>query len=260
MGDFVEEYVQFRNARKEWLRGMMARPRPAVRGGAPGVILLHGFTADRMESHWIFVKCARTLAQAGIASLRFDFYGSGESDGEFREVTLQGEVSDALAAVSFFRGKVPINPKRVGLLGLSLGGAIAATIAGRVKAEALVLWAALAHPAHLHVLAERSTRPIAGADGLREFGAHEISPRFLEGLEKVDPLQSISHFTKPVLIIHPENDAYLPLSHPEDFLRAAGSAIKEKIIIPNADHTFTSVAWERQVIELTVEWLAQHLS
>jgi len=213
-----------------------------------------------MESHWIFVKCARALAQAGIASLRFDFYGSGESDGEFREVTLQGEVSDAVSAVSFFRHAEAIDPERVGLLGLSLGGAIAATIASRVKAEALVLWAALAHPAHLHVLAERSTRPIAGTDGLRAFGAHEISPRFLDGLETVDPLQSISRFTKPVLIIHPEKDGYLPLSHPEDFLRAAGATIKRKIIIPGADHTFTSVAWERQVIDLSAKWLAQHLS
>jgi len=260
LGDFVEEYVQFRNTSKKWLRGMMARPRRAVRSGSPGVVFLHGFTADRMESHWIFVKCARALAKSGIASLRFDFYGSGESDGEFRDVTLQGEVSDALAAVSFFRRAKAVDPKRVGLLGLSLGGAIAATIAGRVKADALVLWAALARPSHLHVLAERSTQPIPGAHGLRAFGAHEISPRFLEGLEKVDPLQSIAHFTKPVLIVHPENDAYLPLSHPEDFLRAAGAVIKEKIIIPGADHTFTSVAWERQVIELTVAWLAQHLS
>jgi uncharacterized protein len=79
-------------------------------------------------------------------------------------------------------------------------------------------------------------------------------------LEKVDPLRSIAHFTKPVLIIHPEKDSYLPLSHPEDFLRAAGAAIKEKVIIPGADHTFTSVAWERQVIELTVRWLVQHLA
>ena len=239
---------------------MIARPRQARRGGVPGVVFFHGFTADRMESHWIFVKCARALARAGIASLRFDFYGSGESDGEFREVTLQGEVSDALAAVSFFRRAKAIDPRRVGLLGLSLGGAIAASIARRVEAEALVLWAALAHPAHLHVLAERNTRPIAGPHGLREFGAHAVSPRFLEGLEKVDPLHSIAPFTKPVLIIHPENDAYLPPSHPEDFLHAAGAAIKEKIIIPGADHTFTSVAWERQVIELTVKWLTQHLA
>src|SRR5215831_11612603 len=94
--------------------------RPAVttqsrRCGMPGVVFFHGFTGDRMESHWIFVKCARALARHGIASLRFDFYGSGESDGEFSEVTLPGEVSDAETAVSFFRGQRGIAPDALGL-------------------------------------------------------------------------------------------------------------------------------------------------
>ena len=71
---------------------MIHRPeRARARRGGPGVVLFHGFTGDRMESHWLFVKCSRALARAGIASLRFDFYGSGESEGEFSEVTLQGE-------------------------------------------------------------------------------------------------------------------------------------------------------------------------
>jgi len=90
-----------------------------------------------MESHWIFVKCARALARAGIASLRFDFYGSGESDGEFREVTLQGEIADARAAMDFFRRQKGIDPKRLGLLGLSLGGAIAASPTSTVGSEGL---------------------------------------------------------------------------------------------------------------------------
>src|SRR2546426_5960176 len=65
---------------------MIHRPeRARARRGGPGVVLFHGFTGDRMESHWLFVKCSRALALAGIASLRFDFYGSGESEGEFSE-------------------------------------------------------------------------------------------------------------------------------------------------------------------------------
>lgn len=265
MGEFIEEHVQFRNTAKKWLRGMIARPRrtagrkASARAGAPGVIFFHGFTGDRMESHWIFVKCSRALARAGIASLRFDFCGSGESDGEFREVTLRGEVSDALAAVKFFRRQRGIDPERVGLLGLSLGGAIAASIASRAKARALVLWAALAHPPHLRVLAERSTRPITDPDGPREYGAHEISPSFLDDMEKLEPLKSIAHFKLPVLIIHPEKDEHLPLSHAEDYFQAAGTDIKHKIIIPDADHTFTSVAWEREVIERTVAWFERCL-
>jgi uncharacterized protein len=256
----MESLVEFPNHAGKLLRGMIHRPAPAAgRRGAPGVIFFHGFTGDRMESHWLFVKCSRALAQADIASLRFDFYGSGESEGEFREVTLKGEISDARAAIEFFCRQKGIDATRLGLLGLSLGGAIAAMVAPRARARSIVLWAALAHPAHLRALAESASTPIAGTDGSREFGSQHVSPRFLDNVDKIDPLKSIARFKKPTLIIHPEKDGYLPLSHPEDFFQAACSPTKEKVIIPGADHTFTSLAWEREVIDRTVEWFRKYL-
>ncbi len=256
----MESSVEFQNRSGKWLRGMIHRPsRLAGRRGAPGVIFFHGFTGDRMESHWLFVKCARALAQAGIASLRFDFYGSGESEGQFQEVTLQGEISDARAAIDYFRRQKGIDPGRLGLIGLSMGGAIAAAVAQGTQAKSLVLWAALAHPKHLRQLAERATKPIPGSGGLREYGAHVVSPAFLKNIEKIDPLKSIARFKQPTLIIHPEKDEHLPLSHPRDYFLAAGSETKEEVIIPGADHTFTALAWEREVIERTVEWLRKYL-
>lgn len=255
----METQVEFRNRPGKRLRGMIHLPRRARRRqGVPGVVFFHGFTGDRMESHWIFVKCARRLELGGIASLRFDFYGSGESEGEFRQATLQGEIADAKAAVAFFRKQKGIDPERMGLCGLSLGGAIAATLAKRSRARALVLWAALAHPGELRRLAERTTRPLPG--GGREYGGHEVSPRFLKNAGEVRPLEALGRFRGPTLIIHPEKDEYLPLHHPRDLFCASGAEIKEKIIIPGADHTFTSLAWEREVIAQTAGWFSRHLN
>lgn len=253
----MEFQIEFANRAGRRLRGVIHKPQTATRRRVPGVVFFHGFTGDRMESHWIFVKCARALAQAGIAALRFDFYGSGESDGEFREVTLQSEIADAKAAVEFFRKQKGIDPARLGLCGLSLGGAIAATVAKWSQARALVLWSALAHPKELRRLAERATRPLPS--GGREYGGHEVSMRFLEDAEKVNPVEALRGFRSPTLIIHPEKDEHLPLHHPQDFFHASGAAIKEKIIIPGADHTFTSIAWEREVISQTTGWFARHL-
>lgn len=258
----LEVSVQFRNRKRKWLRGVVHLPPttgPRTRRRVPGVVFFHGFTGDRMESHWLFVKCSRALARAGIASLWFDFYGSGESEGEFRDATLQGEISDARAAVEFFRRQKAIDAKRLGLLGLSLGGAIAASVATPSRARALVLWAALARPSQLRALAETTTKLIPGADGAREYSAHEVSSRFLAKVDKIHPLESIARFKQPTLIIHPEKDELLPLSHPEDYFRAAGAAVKEKVVIPGADHTFTSIAWERAVIARTVDWFRDHL-
>jgi uncharacterized protein len=237
----------------------VSQGRRRARRRVPGVVFFHGFTGDRMESHWIFVKCARALAKAGIASLRFDFYGSGESEGEYREASLRGEIADARAAVNFFRCQ-GIDADRLGLLGLSLGGVIAAILAPDCHARALVLWSAPAHPSQLRTLAKTSTVSIPGRGDLREYAAHEVSPRFLGDLDKIQPLESIARFQAPTLIIHPEKDEYFSLADPEDYIRAAGAAIKEKVIVQGADHTFSSILWEREVISRTMRWFRKYLA
>jgi uncharacterized protein len=223
----------------------------------PGVAFFHGFTGDRLGSHWIFVKCARAMERAGMASLRVDFYGSGESDGEFREATLQGEISDARAAVEFFRRQRGVDGNRLGICGLSMGGAVAASVARPLRARALVLWSALAHPGELRRPVETKTPLLP--KGSHDCGGHEVSSSFLKNVEKVRPLESIRHFRAPTLIIHPEKDEHLPLHHAEDYYRSAGAALKEKVIIPGSDHAYSALAWEGEVIARTVEWFATHL-
>ncbi len=255
----IERYVEFPTRTGKTLRGMMHLPAPPLKQPAPAVVLFHGFTGHRMESHWLFVKCSRALAKAGIASLRFDFYGSGESDGEFREVTLSGEIADGRTAVAFLRGQAEIEPERVGLLGLSLGGAVAATLAPSVHAKVLVLWSAVAHPARLRQLIEKSAKKIPGKPGAMEVDAREFNPRLAEDVLKVEPIRHIARYKGPTLIIHPEKDETIPVSHARDFFRASTAEAKELVIIAGADHVYTSVPWEQEVIVRSVEWVARHL-
>lgn len=253
-----ESLVEFPNARGKLLRGMIHQP-ASVRGPRPAVIFLHGFTGDRMESHWIFIKCARALARQGIASLRFDFYGSGESDGTFYEATLQSEIADARAAVRLMQQQKGFDAARLGICGLSLGGCVAACIAPAAKARALVLWSAVAHPAILQNLSEKFGKASPNHPGAFEYDAREISERFLRDAAKVNPLQGVRRFRRPTLIIHPGKDKSVPRSHAQDFLQASKAEVKKKVIVPGADHTYTSIAWESEAIGRTVEWFKNHL-
>jgi uncharacterized protein len=254
----MEFLVEFPNPRRKLLRGMLHRP-AGSRGRSPAVIFFHGFTGDRMESHWIFIKCARALAQEGIASLRFDFYGSGESEGTFYEATLQSEIADARAAVRFMQRQKGIDSARLGLCGLSLGGCVAACVSRAANARALVLWSAVANPGILQKLSKRLGKQAPDHPGDFEYDARLISTRFLRDAAKINPLSAIRRFTKPTRVIHPGKDETVPRSHAEDLLEASGARIKQKVIIPGADHTFTSIAWESAVIALTVEWFKRHL-
>ena len=255
----IERSLEFPNPAGKTLRGMLHLPAAALGQPAPGVVLFHGFTGDRMESHWMFVKCSRALAQAGIASWRFDFYGSGESEGEFREMTLSREIAEGRAAVAFLRGQTGVDPERVGLLGLSLGGAVAATLAPSVGAKVVVLWSAVAHTALLRDLIRQSARKIPGNPAAMEYDAREISSRFIEDALKVEPIRHLARYKGPTLIIHPEKDEVVPVSHARDFFQAARSDAKELALIAGADHVYTSIPWEHEVIVRTVQWFGRHL-
>jgi dienelactone hydrolase len=124
------------------MRGMFHRPDGPI-GKVPAVAIFHGFTGNKMEPHFIFVKLSRALAEAGIASVRFDFLHSGESDGDFEHMKLSGEVQDGLAVLDYLRAREDVDADRIGILGLSMGGVVASRVAaarpGQVKS--LCLWA-----------------------------------------------------------------------------------------------------------------------
>jgi fermentation-respiration switch protein FrsA (DUF1100 family) len=125
--------------------------------------------------------------------------------------------------------------------------------------RALVVWAAVAHLPHLQNLADRYARPLPDGAEFREYAGHRVSHRFLDAADRYDPLAGVAGFSGPTLIVHPGRDEYLPLSSPEDYYGASAASIKEKIIVPDADHTFTSVVWETEVIDRSVKWFQKHL-
>jgi pimeloyl-ACP methyl ester carboxylesterase len=247
----MERLITFRNQGQR-LYGMLHRPEGVEI--APAVVLCHGFTGSRMETHFLFVKMARDLADHGIAALRFDFRGSGESEGRFQDMTIGGEISDAEAALRWLRRQRGIDPARLGLLGLSLGGCVSACIAGRHPQiiKALALWSAAAHPEHFwNADAEKA---LAGQEFV-DWGGNLIGRAFLEEAKAgvIRPLAEIAHYPGPVLIVHGEKDASVPPEHAQEYA-AAVPGRKEVHIIADADHVYSSFPWESEVIHLTREW------
>ena len=99
---------------------------------APVVLMLHGFDGHRDiitvagTDLSIFGLVARDLAEAGYASLRIDFRGSGESSGRWADTTFSGQIADARAAMGWLLDEPRVDGSRLALLGWSQGGLIAA--------------------------------------------------------------------------------------------------------------------------------------
>jgi pimeloyl-ACP methyl ester carboxylesterase len=108
---------------------------PAGDGPHPAVVLISGSgPQDRDETvfgHRPFLVLADYLTRRGIAVLRCDDRGIGESTGDFAVATTPDFASDALAAVAFLRNRPELDPGRTGLAGHSEGAIVAPMAANR---------------------------------------------------------------------------------------------------------------------------------
>ena len=80
--------VQFKNRNGHTLRGIVTLP--DTEGKVPFVVHLHGFAGSCSGYKSMYTHLSRALAAQGIGSARFDFYGNGESDGEFEDMSFDG--------------------------------------------------------------------------------------------------------------------------------------------------------------------------
>jgi pimeloyl-ACP methyl ester carboxylesterase len=106
---------------------------PSDKGVFPAVLLISGSgPQDRNETiynHHPFLVLADYLTRQGIAVLRVDDRGVGESTGDFSQATSEDFASDVLAGVEYLKTCKEIDPKKIGLIGHSEGGLIAPMVA-----------------------------------------------------------------------------------------------------------------------------------
>lgn len=116
---------------------------PEKTGNYPAVILISGSgPSDRNEEiadHKPFLLLADHLTKNGIAVLRFDDRGVGESGGEFQKATSADFATDVEAAFNYLKTRTEINKKKIGLLGHSEGGMIAPMVAKKNREIAFVV-------------------------------------------------------------------------------------------------------------------------
>lgn len=254
---YTERQISFENE-GQTLYGFLHVPEGA--GPHPAVALLHGFGGNHMEPRAIFTRTARRLASSGITALRFDFRGSGDSEGAFRDASIESEVSDARTGLRFLGEQPEVDAERLGLVGLSLGGMIAARTAGEGRhVRALVLWSPVAHLGELFATeaTEERARELL-SEGYVDFGGLEVGMDLVRQATETDPVAALDGYADPVLVIHGTADELVPAEHGQRYKAALGDRADLELV-EGADHVYSAVPWERQVMERTTAWLTEHL-
>jgi len=259
----MQKHIEFTYNGKT-LRGMMHIP-DGAQGKVPMVAIFHGFTGNKMEPHFVFVKLSRQLEKAGIGSIRFDFYGSGESDGDFSEMTFSGELEDARQIIKFIKNEPMADVENIGILGLSMGGAVAGVIASELKEEikALALWApAFNMPELILEQSKSADEKMLGMlerEGIIDIGGLALSKEFIDDLIKLNIFEFSKGYDKPVLIVHGTEDAAVKYEVSDKILEEVYRGNAKRITIEGADHTFNKLEWEKKAIEESINFFKENL-
>jgi uncharacterized protein len=103
----------------------------------PAVMVLHGF-GSKKESTNCIGPC-EMLTGWGYVTIRFDFRGCGESEGEYGRLICLEQVSDTSNALSYLQSRADVDPDRIAALGSSFGAAVAVYTGGVDKRVAAVI-------------------------------------------------------------------------------------------------------------------------
>jgi len=133
----MEEHFFFKNSSGKELFGVMHSPE---KPGSKGVLICHPLFEEKLHVHRVLVDFSRLLCSSGFSVMRFDYYGDGDSQGEFEEATLETRLSDIGSALDFFRKKTSVD--KLALLGVRFGATLASLSAEKNSTlDALILWA-----------------------------------------------------------------------------------------------------------------------
>lgn len=108
-------------------------------GPFPCVVCVHGLTLTKA----LFDEAASVFEGRGLASLRVDLRGHGESGGRLQDQGFEDQVADVRSAFGAMAGLAGADASRRGLLGFSMGGAMGTLVASELGIKALALWSPL---------------------------------------------------------------------------------------------------------------------
>lgn len=186
--------------------------RPVVKSDkCPVAIIYHGLTGNRSEAHLLAV--ADSLYNEGVAVVRFDFNGHGESEGLFSNMDLNNELEDAKIIYDYVCSLPWADKKNIILSGHSQGGLIAGVAAadlGKDKVKSLILMAPAACIHNMCVEGSMFSHPFDVnnlPDSLEFWGGEFLGKSYLQSGIDMDVLERTSGYDGPVCILQGGSDS-----------------------------------------------------
>ncbi|MBQ6551955.1 MAG: alpha/beta fold hydrolase [Lachnospiraceae bacterium] len=227
---------------------------PEGKEKCPLCIVIHGFTGHMEERHIIAVQEA--LNEIGIASLRVEMYGHGQSDGEFRDHTLYKWVTNALAVVDHVKTLDFVTDLYI--TGHSQGGLLTMLIAGMCPDSFKAVLPL--SPAWMIPEAARAGQVLGTPfdpmhiPEMLSFGDRELRGNYVRVAQTIHPEEEIARYRGPVLIVHGDKDEAVPYAYAVKAAELYADA--HLVTIPGDTHCYDHHL--EMVTEAVKEYLKKH--
>ncbi|MCL9660676.1 alpha/beta hydrolase [Paenibacillus hunanensis] len=224
----------------------------------PTVLMFHGFGSMRNEYFYAFVHMARQLEEAGIASLRFDFSGHGESDGEFFDFTFSNEVQEGIELVQYTRTLDFVDEQRISLLGMSLGSVAASMVAGAIpdQIDSLCLWspaAVFTDEILVRGTLQGRTIDIVQEQGYFDFNSLKLGPAFFEDVKHIQVYEAVRPYKGKVKILHGIDDWIAPVEYARRYVDTYEQPV-ELVEVEGVDHSWGDVPSRALLYKQTLDF------
>lgn len=229
----------------------------------PAVVMLHGTGSQRDEAGDGYVILADELARNGVASLRIDFMGSGDSTAPDEDFDVANAASDAQAAIDLLQETPGIDAEQIGIVGWSQGGIHALNVASlddRIKA--VVTWASPS--ATMAVTEDQRAEAEENGYFTTEYDWREpmdTGHSWITGMDALDLEEVAGAISVPTLLINGEADDVVPAENADTLNGWIPNS--EVLIVPGADHTFNIFTGEMtsfdELVNATVSFFSETL-
>jgi putative redox protein len=252
--------MQFKNIEFANASGQLLSARIDLPGGAKPIayaLFAHCFTCSKNIK--AISHISRALIREGMAVLRFDFTGLGESEGDFAETNFTSNVEDLVMAAEFMAQKYKA-PQI--LIGHSLGGAAVLQAAeGIPSAAAVITIAAPADPGHVSQALGDSKEIIerrGEANVELEGRIFTIKKQFLDDLESVRMQETIRNLNRALLILHSPVDSVVGIENAAKIFQTARHP-KSFISLDKADHLLMNQKDSLYVGSIIATWALRYI-
>ncbi len=199
------------------LKAVLQVPELKTGETCPLVILMHGVFSNKEFP--IISELAYKLQKKGIASVRFDFNGHGESDGAFKDMTVPLEVKDALAVYEYVKALNFVS--NISLLGHSQGGVVTSLVGGELKdaIKSVVLLAPAAvmeDQTNAGMMMGVKFDPHNIPESIKVFN-HTVGHEYLATCQTLNIYNVAANYQGPVCLIHGKADQVVPFSYSEKY-------------------------------------------